>query len=98
VVGVSDTGVGFDPAFEPYLFEPFRQADQSERRNHGGLGLGLSIARHLITLHGGTITATSAGAGRGATFTVRLPALSAAPENDRSAIALSSEPTLIPDS
>lgn len=94
-VSVSDTGVGFDPAFEPYLFEPFRQADQSERRRHGGLGLGLSIARHLVTLHGGTITATSPGAGRGATFTVRLPIVSAASESERDTVAFSSEPTLL---
>jgi signal transduction histidine kinase len=71
---VTDTGVGFAGDFAPFLFEPFRQADASTRREHGGLGLGLSIARHLMTMHGGTITASSPGAGRGATFTISLPA------------------------
>jgi signal transduction histidine kinase len=71
---ISDTGIGFDREFEQYLFEPFRQADQSARREHGGLGLGLSIARHLVRLHGGTITGASEGVGRGATFTIELPA------------------------
>ncbi len=73
-ITVTDDGVGFDEEFAPHLFEPFRQADGSARREHGGLGLGLSIARHLVTLHGGTITASSDGIGRGATFTIALPA------------------------
>ena len=72
-VTVTDTGIGFDDEFARRLFEPFHQADQSTRREHGGLGLGLSIARHLVALHGGRITGWSAGAGRGATFTVELP-------------------------
>jgi signal transduction histidine kinase len=75
---VSDTGVGFDESFASQLFEPFRQADSSSRREHSGLGLGLSIARHIAQLHGGTITGSSPGPGRGATFTLRLPAQSAA--------------------
>jgi signal transduction histidine kinase len=82
VLTVTDTGRGFDAAFAPHIFEPFRQADASTRREHGGLGLGLSIARHLVELHGGTIRAESAGVGRGATFVVTLPARSA--ELDRS--------------
>jgi signal transduction histidine kinase len=69
VIEVRDSGDGIDPAFLPYIFEPFRQ--QSGR--HGGLGLGLAIARSLTELHGGTIAAESAGVGRGATFRVRLP-------------------------
>jgi signal transduction histidine kinase len=73
VLTVTDTGRGFDAAFAPHVFEPFRQADASTRREHGGLGLGLSIARHLVELHGGSITAASDGPGRGATFTVTLP-------------------------
>ena len=73
VLTVTDTGRGFDAAFAPHVFEPFRQADASTRREHGGLGLGLSIARHLVELHGGTITAASDGPGHGATFTVTLP-------------------------
>jgi signal transduction histidine kinase len=70
---VRDTGVGIDPAFFPYLFERFRQGDASMTREHGGLGLGLAIASHLVELHGGTIGAESAGRGEGACFTVRLP-------------------------
>jgi PAS domain S-box-containing protein len=70
---VTDTGVGIPPAFLPYVFDKFRQADASFTRQHGGLGLGLAIARHLIELHGGSIEARSVGEGNGATFVVRLP-------------------------
>jgi PAS domain S-box-containing protein len=72
-VVVSDTGDGIDSAFLPHVFEQFRQADGSATRSHEGLGLGLTIARHLVELHGGTIHAASDGCGRGATFTVVLP-------------------------
>jgi PAS domain S-box-containing protein len=74
---VSDTGQGIAPEFLPHLFERFRQADSSAARQHGGLGLGLSIVKNLVELHGGRITAASAGAGRGATFTMELPAYAA---------------------
>ncbi|HTI37374.1 MAG TPA: MASE1 domain-containing protein [Vicinamibacterales bacterium] len=70
---VRDTGIGISVDFLPFVFEPFRQADAGPNRGHGGLGLGLAIARQLVELHGGTIQAWSDGAGRGATFTVRLP-------------------------
>src|SRR5207253_9842558 len=70
---VTDTGVGIPPAFLPFVFDKFRQADGSFTREHGGLGLGLAIARHLIELHGGSIEAHSEGEGRGATFMLRLP-------------------------
>jgi len=70
---VTDTGVGIPRSFLPYVFDKFRQADASFTRQHGGLGLGLAIARHLIELHGGSIEARSAGEGAGATFVVRLP-------------------------
>jgi PAS domain S-box-containing protein len=70
---VNDTGQGISPDFLPFVFERFRQADGTITRAHGGLGLGLSIVRHLVELHGGTIHAESAGEGRGATFTVALP-------------------------
>ncbi|MEG4034452.1 CheR family methyltransferase, partial [Microcoleus sp. S36b_A4] len=72
-IQVSDTGKGISPDFLPYVFDRFRQADSSYSRRDSGLGLGLSIVRHLVELHGGTVTATSAGEGQGATFTVRLP-------------------------
>jgi PAS domain S-box-containing protein len=73
-ISVMDTGRGIAPRFLPYVFEPFRQQDGSYRRVHGGLGLGLAIARQLVELHGGQITAFSEGEGYGATFTVQLPA------------------------
>ena len=77
---VEDTGSGIDAAFLPYVFDRFRQADASTTRVHGGLGIGLSIVRQLVELHGGTVAATSRGAGQGATFSVRLPlAAEAAP-------------------
>jgi PAS domain S-box-containing protein len=89
---VTDTGAGIPEAFLPYVFDKFRQADASFTRQHGGLGLGLAIARHLIELHGGSIEARSAGAGAGATFVVRLPLASRAveakaPEQAQSAAA-----------
>lgn len=76
---VADTGIGIDPSFLPNVFETFRQADASATRAHGGLGLGLSIVRHLVEGHGGTVTAESEGRDRGATFTVRLPVRTARP-------------------
>ena len=72
-IAVSDTGEGINPEFLPYVFDRFQQADSSVTRKHGGLGLGLSITRHLVEMHGGTIEANSGGKGRGATFIVRLP-------------------------
>jgi PAS domain S-box-containing protein len=70
---VRDTGEGIAPAFRPHLFERFRQMDASIARRHGGLGLGLSIVRHLTEAHGGTVSAESEGEGQGATFRVSLP-------------------------
>jgi signal transduction histidine kinase/ActR/RegA family two-component response regulator len=74
-IAVSDTGRGVSPEFLPHVFERFRQADSSTTRQHGGLGLGLAIVRHLVELHGGTVRAESPGEDRGATFTVRLPVM-----------------------
>jgi PAS domain S-box-containing protein len=70
---VIDEGAGIDPAFVPHLFEKFTQADASTSRKFVGLGLGLSIVKHLVELHGGTVRADSGGEGKGATFTVELP-------------------------
>jgi signal transduction histidine kinase len=77
-ISVSDTGEGIAPEALPFIFDHFRQADSTSTRRHGGLGLGLAIVRHLVELHGGTVRAESAGAGQGATFTIRLPAAQAA--------------------
>ena len=72
-VRVADDGEGIDPAFLPYVFDRFRQADASSTRRYGGLGLGLSIVKQLVELHGGRVGVESAGVGRGATFRVMLP-------------------------
>ncbi len=76
-VAVADTGSGIDTHFLPHMFERFRQGDSRFAREHGGLGLGLAIARQIVEMHGGTIAAESEGPGRGATFRVRLPRLGA---------------------
>ncbi|HXC71209.1 MAG TPA: ATP-binding protein [Pyrinomonadaceae bacterium] len=70
---VSDTGQGISPDFLPHVFDRFRQADQKTSRQHGGMGLGLAIVRHLVELHGGNVSAASDGEGKGSTFIVRLP-------------------------
>jgi signal transduction histidine kinase/CheY-like chemotaxis protein len=72
-LSVHDTGVGFTPEVAAHLFERFRQGDSSSTRQYGGLGLGLGIVRHLVELHGGTVTASSEGDHMGSTFEVRLP-------------------------
>jgi PAS domain S-box-containing protein len=72
-ITVTDTGPGIDPDFLPYVFDRFRQGEHHMTRAHGGLGIGLSIVRHLVEMHGGTVRAESEGEGRGATFRVRLP-------------------------
>jgi PAS domain S-box-containing protein len=72
-IAVADSGAGIHPDFLPHVFDRFRQADGSTTRTYGGLGLGLAIVRHLVELHGGVAQADSAGPGKGAKFTVRLP-------------------------
>ena len=74
-VVIRDSGQGISNDFLPFVFERFRQGDGSSKRKHGGLGLGLSIVKNLVEMHGGTIRAESAGAGAGATFTMTLPLL-----------------------
>ena len=83
---VADTGQGINAAFLPYVFDRFRQADSTSTRTHGGLGIGLTIVRHIVTMHGGSVGAESAGEGRGSTFTVMLPRATVA------AVAASAEP------
>jgi PAS domain S-box-containing protein len=73
ILVIQDTGQGIDPVFLPHVFEMFRQADSSNSRRHGGLGIGLALVRQLVQLHGGTINAESDGPNKGARFTVRLP-------------------------
>lgn len=73
-VSVADSGEGISPSMLPSLFEPFRQADASTTRRHGGLGLGLAIVKQLVTAHGGVVEGQSRGQGTGSTFTVKLPA------------------------
>ncbi|MEO8677990.1 MAG: response regulator [Vicinamibacterales bacterium] len=74
VIKVADTGIGIPSDFLPYVFDRFRQADSSMSRRHSGLGLGMAIVRHLVELHGGTVSVESAGEGQGAVFILRLPA------------------------
>ena len=71
---VRDSGVGIEPSFLPYVFDRFRQADSRATRAHGGLGLGLAIARHVVDQHGGSIRAESEGPGRGTAIWICLPA------------------------
>jgi signal transduction histidine kinase/ActR/RegA family two-component response regulator len=75
LLSVRDTGRGIDPAFQPFVFDPFRQGDGTTTREVGGLGLGLAIVKQLVELHGGTIGMHSAGVGQGATFEVLLPSV-----------------------
>jgi len=75
-ITISDTGVGIEPQFLPYVFNRFRQADSTSTRRYGGLGLGLSIARHIVEMHGGCVSASSPGEGQGATFKIRIPVAS----------------------
>jgi PAS domain S-box-containing protein len=82
-ITVADSGIGIKPEFITHVFERFRQADASTTRRHGGLGLGLSIVKHLVEQHGGTVRVDSAGDGKGASFTIELPMAKAQPERQR---------------
>jgi PAS domain S-box-containing protein len=72
VLRIADSGIGIAPEFLPHVFDPFRQADSSTTRAHGGLGLGLALVSHLVEMHGGSVEAHSDGRGQGAVFTIRL--------------------------
>ena len=86
VLVVEDTGEGIDPSFLPYVFEMFRQADGTNSRRHGGLGIGLALVQQLVQLHHGTILAESAGLNQGARFTVQLPLTSESPSLELSSL------------
>jgi CheY-like chemotaxis protein len=73
MIEIADSGAGIEPEFLPYIFERFRQGDSAIGRRYGGLGLGLSIVKNLVELHGGAVSAESSGVNRGATFRVSLP-------------------------
>jgi CheY-like chemotaxis protein/two-component sensor histidine kinase len=109
-IAVSDTGVGIAPEFLPYVFDRFSQADASPARRHGGLGIGLAIVRQLAALHGGVARAESAGPGRGARFSVELPAAPSytlepiarrsavrTPQPDRASLSLAGMTVLVVD-
>jgi len=81
LIDVIDTGIGIHPDFLPYVFDRFRQADSSNARAYGGLGVGLALVRHLVEMHGGTVSVNSLGENRGTTFTVKLPLLCAKTDN-----------------
>ena len=95
-IGIQDSGIGISSEFLPHVFEPFQQEKEGSKRRHGGLGLGLSIVKHIVELHGGEILAASEGEGKGTTFTVKLPllgtgeALGLAPRHPKSGDGLAS--------
>jgi signal transduction histidine kinase len=82
-ITIADTGIGIDPDTLPFVFDRFHQGDSSPSRSHGGLGLGLTIARHIVELHRGSLEARSEGQNKGATFTIRLPLLDVSAESEQ---------------
>ncbi|HEY7543913.1 MAG TPA: ATP-binding protein [Blastocatellia bacterium] len=97
-ITVTDMGKGISPDFLPYIFDRFRQADATPRRKYGGLGIGLAIVRYLVEMHGGAVSAASAGEGKGTTFTVTLPLAGDASASEVSAeVNAPAQPSLNPD-
>jgi CheY-like chemotaxis protein/anti-sigma regulatory factor (Ser/Thr protein kinase) len=86
-ISVTDNGIGIEPGFLPYVFDRFRQADSTSTRRYSGLGLGLAIVRHVVELHGGSVSAASTGKGQGSTFVVRLPLASPKFLSQRTAVS-----------
>ena len=100
VLRVSDSGIGIEPALLPTVFEMFAQGKAASARSPGGVGLGLTLVRSLVRMHGGSVSAASDGPGSGSSFTIRLPAAEApatVPPNDRPSAAPPAERTTIPD-
>ena len=95
-VVISDSGEGIEPEFLPFIFDRFRQADTSSKRVHGGLGLGLSIVRSLVEMHGGEIHATSRGKGKGSKFTLRLPLIAASDPQEKPIVQQSQSAKVLP--
>jgi len=97
-IKVADNGQGISSGFLPYVFERFRQADSSTTRAYGGLGLGLAIVRHLVDIHGGSVSAQSEGQGKGATFTIKLPLIGEAAQDSiddaKETLPLDQQPSL----
>jgi CheY-like chemotaxis protein len=91
-VTIEDTGIGIEPDFLPFVFDRFRQADSGISRRHGGLGIGLSIVKSLVELHGGSVRAKSPGKDQGSTFSVALPLFHVRPEEDRRSAVSPSDP------
>ena len=94
VVSIKDTGIGIAPELLPHLFDMFFQAESGKERRYGGLGIGLTLARSIVELHGGSIEVSSEGQGKGSQFTVRLPLLSVDGAQQPSNAAAIEEPTL----
>ncbi|MDR3632569.1 MAG: ATP-binding protein [Isosphaeraceae bacterium] len=92
-IAVIDTGIGIKPEFLPYVFERFRQADPSTTRRHGGLGLELSIVKHLVEMHGGSVRAKSAGENQGSTFVIQLPIIVVQPSDGNHGRVLPKDPS-----
>ena len=88
LLSVTDSGIGIEAEFLPHVFDRFRQQDPGSTRKHGGLGIGLSIVRHLVELHGGTIHASSPGEGLGAAFTLRVPVSPVTADEEQEAAAI----------